>query len=226
MKYIDIETWKRKKQYEQFSAFAAPCYTVGTCLDVTQLVRRSKELGISFFDAFVYVLTHVCNQFEGFRLRMDAEKRVLCYDRVHPSYTVLLPDTGYEVCRTEFDGDLFTFSKRVREDIEKVKNGGNGDTKLNGDGKTDLLYLSCVPWVDVQLYSDPLPLGDPPSLSIPRISWSKYVLRDGRYTVHISYTLNHALIDGYELSQAILRLQEALDRFEEFVSAGKEGSGT
>lgn len=218
MKFIDIENWKRKKQYEQFSSFANPCYTVGVQLDVTQAVTYSKEKGKPFFDCFLYVLTRVCNRFEGFRLRMDEEKRVVCYDTVHPSYTVLLPDNGYEVCRTEFDRDFSTFSKQLREDIEKVKNGGNGDQKLNGDGKTDLLYFSCVPWVELELYSDPLPLGNHPSMSIPRISWSKYVLRDGRYTMHISYTLNHALIDGYELSRSILCLQEALAHFEEWIS--------
>lgn len=214
MKIIDIENWKRKKQYEQFSEFLNPCYTAAFTVDVTRVVRCAKENGGSFFAYFVYVLTDVCNRFEGFRLRMDENKNVICYDVVHPSYTVLLPDNGYDVCRTEFQGDLFDFSARVRRDIDMVRSGNNGQQKLNGDGKTDVLYYSCVPWVEVRALTDPLPLGNIPSMSIPRINWGKFTQQGDKFTMNISFTLNHALIDGYELSQTVLRLQEALDGFD------------
>lgn len=216
MRLIDIKSWNRKKQYDQFSSFQNPCYTVGTRIDVTELVRFSKERKLSFFACFIYALTKVCNEFEGYHLRMDQDKNVIYHDIVDPSYTVALPDNGYDTCVSAYNEDLSAFCSGVKADIEAVRSGENSSDKLNSSGRVDVLYFSCAPWVDMELYSNPLPLGDLPSMSIPRINWTKYVEADGKYTMHISFTVNHALMDGYELSHSIIRLQDVLNSIESF----------
>lgn len=217
MKYIDTENWNRKKQFEQFRSFGSPCYVIGYRLDVTNLVETVKARKLSFFASFIYALTRVCNEFEGFRLRFDGEGRVVLYDRVDPSYTVSLPDHGYDTCRSQLCEDFKAFHDQVQADIRFTQAGGNGDKKINEDGALDVLYYSCMPWVDAQVYANPLPLGDPASLSIPRINWGKYVPEDGGYQMFISFTAHHALMDGYEISQAILRLQDFLDHFDQLI---------
>lgn len=213
MTYIDVEHWNRKRQYEQFSTFFNPCYTIGKYLDVTHILEISKTQDLSFFTVFLYHLTQACNHSEGFRLRMDDQKRVICHEQVSPSFTVLLEDNSYDLCITEADDDFHTFYQACRTQIERTKQQLNAADQFNGDGRTDLLYCSCLPWVDAEIYDNPLPLGDPVSLSIPRISWSRYMKENDRYKMFISFTVNHALIDGYELSQLILQLQESLDAF-------------
>ncbi len=218
MNYIETENWKRKKQFEQFRDFGNPCYVIGLRLDVTNLVQTVKAHGLSFFSSFIYVLTQVCNEFEGFRLRFDEQGRVVCFDRVDPSYTVFMPDHGYDVCRSKLCREFKLFHDQVQEDIRRTRAGANGSRRINEGGALDVLYYSCMPWLDAQVYANPLPLGDRMSMSIPRINWGKYVPEGGRYKMFISFTANHALMDGYEISQAIQMLQDSLDHFDQIIT--------
>lgn len=217
---IDVDIWKRKRQYKFFSAFPNPCYTVGKRIDVTNVVRYVKANRKSFFACFVYILTRVCNEFEGYHLRMDKENHVCRYTVIHPSYTVLLPDETYDTCMTEFVDDFEKMYQNIREDIKRITSGELNHTALNEDERNDVFYYSCIPWIDVESYSNPLPLDRPESLSIPRINWGKFVPVGERYEMYISFTVNHALMDGYELAKSILRLQEALDAWGESDGAG------
>ncbi len=210
-KYIDITTWKRKKQYMQFSSFADPCYCVGVRLDVTHIVRLCKEKGLSFFPTFTFVLMKTLNSFEGFRMRLDADKRVLVYDKIDPSYTVAMPDNGYEIGNVEYSENFTEFYRSVKESISDTINGKSKDIEFNEDGRTDLVYLSSLPWVDAQTYHHPLPLGDHASLSIPRIIWGKFTEENNGYFMFFSVTANHILIDGYEMSMMLNAFQERLN---------------
>ena len=212
MRYIDIDAWPRKNQYHEFAAYAFPCYNYGTRIDVTELVKSCRESGASFFACFLHTLIGVCLRYQGFRLRMDEEKRVIEYDTPAPSYTVLQDSGVYGICITPWQADRAAFCAAVAADIAALKKNGPDEADF-GSGRTDLFYISCTPWVDGQVCLDPLPLGDAAGMSIPRISWGKYTEENGRFRMYLSFTLNHALIDGYELCRAINELQKELDGF-------------
>ena len=50
--------------------------------------------------------------------------------------------------------------------------------------------------------------------AIPRVNWGKYVERDGRWMLNITFTANHRFIDGYHIGLFFERLQKAIDELE------------
>lgn len=55
MKYIDLENYGRKNQYNNFIHYSNPIVSVSTTLDVTNLVKYCKSNKMSFFYMlFVY----------------------------------------------------------------------------------------------------------------------------------------------------------------------------
>lgn len=74
----------------------------------------------------------------------------------------------------------------------------------------DLIYFSCLPWMDVTAVTNERELLAPNARddSIPRICWGKYTLGNDRVYLGISVEVNHRLIDGVHIG----RFAEALTR--------------
>lgn len=74
----------------------------------------------------------------------------------------------------------------------------------------DLIYFSCLPWMDVTAVTNERELLAPNARddSIPRICWGKYTLENDRVYLGISVEVNHRLIDGVHIG----RFAEALTR--------------
>ena len=73
-----------------------------------------------------------------------------------------------------------------------------------------------MPWLDTRSISNPLPYEDKMSMSIPRFNWGKCVQEGERYAMSLSVTVNHAFIDGYEVSMMLLKLQDLLDNCQNY----------
>ena len=65
----------------------------------------------------------------------------------------------------------------------------------------DLIYFSCLPWMDVTAVTNERELLAPNARddSIPRICWGKYTLGNDRVYLGISVEVNHRLIDGVHI---------------------------
>ena len=48
-KVIKLEELKKRKQYDWFKTFANPCYGFDVKMDVSEVVKYSKETNTSFF---------------------------------------------------------------------------------------------------------------------------------------------------------------------------------
>lgn len=214
MKILDIEKWNRKKHFENFSKYKLPYYTLSVRLNMTKFLKTVKMNNLRFFPSFIYLLLKVVNEFEGLKLRFNQEGQVCLYDNIDVSYTVLLNDNNFEFCLSKYYNDFYKFYNNVVTDLDdvKTKNEFNG-TEIEAQ-RSDVIHCSCLPFIDLEEYSNPLPLGDQVEMSIPKINWGKCSKKDDKYDMFISFTVNHALIDGYELSMAINRLQQLLDEFD------------
>lgn len=42
-KVINVENWAKRKNFEWFNTFSNPCYAIDTEIDVTKVVKFSKE---------------------------------------------------------------------------------------------------------------------------------------------------------------------------------------
>ena len=63
-KVIDLDNFKKRKQYNWFKTFSNPCYGLNVKMDVTEVVKYSKETKTSFFINVLYLITIGLNSVE------------------------------------------------------------------------------------------------------------------------------------------------------------------
>lgn len=215
MKEIDINSWKRASHYKLFGSYANPTFRIDVRLDMTNFMKN-KPAGDGFFIPFTYLLMKSANMFEGFRIRY-LDGKVVCFDNVSPSFTVFLENENFAFCKTVFTNSYSTFAKNMKKNIDYVKTHAlEEDAKelYETNNKADLIYLSCLPWIDFTSTNNPLPYEDKTSMSIPRLNWGKCVKENDNYKMTLSLTVNHAYLDGYEASMMITQLQTMLNECE------------
>ena len=203
---IDMSTWPRREIYDFFSPISNPFYSVTFTLDVTNLYRYVKERELSFYYALVYLCTQAVNRVEAFLYTIE-DGKVRMYDKRQPSFTDL--EKGSELFRMVFvpcEGSLDEFCRAAKAKSESQHFFFDPTAETN-----DLIYFSCLPWMDVTGLTNERNLD--PDDAIPRIAWGKYIDIDGRKQLHISLEINHRLIDGVHLgrfNEELCRLIEAL----------------
>lgn len=203
---IDMSTWPRREIYDFFSPISNPFYSVTFTLDVTNLYRYVKERELSFYYALVYLCTQAVNRVEAFLYTIE-DGKVRIYDKRQPSFTDL--EKGSELFRMVFvpcEGSLDEFCRAAKAKSESQHFFFDPTAETN-----DLIYFSCLPWMDVTGLTNERNLD--PDDAIPRIAWGKYIDVDGRKQLHISLEINHRLIDGVHLgrfNEELCRLIEAL----------------
>ena len=215
MKIIDVETWNRKAHFNCFSKYTNPVFSMSVRLDVSKLLAYSKRTDTSFFTNFVFVVTKCLNELEEFRIRLKNGK-VVVYDKIRPSYIVMNKEGVIVTCNTDAPLSYPTFYKAMREDVadaEKVVDR----QEFNETDDNDLFYMSCMPWVDFTTMTNPYNYVDEDNTSIPRLAWGKYVKEGDAYKMTLDISAHHALMDGYPLTQAFVKIQKALDDTENFL---------
>lgn len=203
---IDMSAWPRREIYDFFSPISNPFYSVTFTLDVTNLYRCVKERELSFYYALVYLCTQAVNRVEAFLYTIE-DGKVRIYDKRQPSFTDL--EKGSELFRMVFvpcEGSLDEFCRAAKAKSESQHFFFDPTAETN-----DLIYFSCLPWMDVTGLTNERNLD--PDDAIPRIAWGKYIDVNGRKQLHISLEINHRLIDGVHLgrfNEELCRLIEAL----------------
>lgn len=213
MKIIDLDKWKRKKSYEWFSKFSDPTYVLSAKIDVTRLISFTRMHKLPFFENMLYLTTCALNRIPALRLRVKGDK-IIEYDKPAPSFTIALEDGLFDISRVEWNDDPSEFCKDVRRLINQAKSScGN---KEFGDSNVDVYYFTCLPWLDFETMTNPIP-DDKEIAAIPRICWGKYVLADGKFMLSLSIQVSHALVDGKPLCDAFAEIQKCIDDCEELI---------
>lgn len=150
----------------------------------------------------MYLVAKAANSIENFRLRFIDGKIFDVGDTV-PSLTFLRPRSeAFQIvnCR---------LSQTIEEYTPKVKALISGQERFMG-GEDEpghkLLYISCLPWMDVISSSSERSLDADDA--IPRIIWGKYV-RDSedKLTLGMSVDVTHKVVDGFHIGKFCETLQ-------------------
>lgn len=194
MQVIDMETWPRREAFTFFSGMSQPFYSVTFRLDVTRLKAYTKEHGLSFYYALVWLATKALNEVENFRYAIS-EGRAVLLDRRLPSFTDLHPgaEQFHIVTMPEIGDDIETFCAAAKERSARQK------TFLDGDDTEDLIYFSCLPWVEITSVTNERDFD--PDDSVPWIAWGKYAEEGGRQRLQMSLELNHRFVDGLHIGR-------------------------
>ena len=204
-KYVDMENWSRKKQFELFNSLDYPHFSITANVDITKMYAYIKENELPFYNTMVYLTIKTANSIKEFRCRISGNK-VVEYDVIHPSFTISSKDDLFSFCTTVYKEDYDEFLKFAKMEINRL----GGEVDLEDEvGKDDLIFITSVPWVSFTSVTHPIHMN--PVDSIPRIAWGKYFNDNGKIKMPLSIQGHHGLMDGLHVGKYFNKLQEFLD---------------
>ena len=206
-KVINLENFKKRKQYNWFRTFSNPCYGINVKMDITEVVKYTKETKTSFFINILYLITIGLNSVEEMRLR-EVNGEIRLYDTINPTFTVMTKSGVYENTGFEMIDDYKTFYATAKQVIDHIKNQDFIKETFNDSLLYNDYYMTCLPWLSIDGMTHPLCDNNYESLSCPRVCWDKYVEVDNKYLMTLNITVNHCFVDGYPLSLAFKNIQE------------------
>ena len=202
---LDLETWKRKSQYEFFKDYDNPFFYFFANVDATNLYQYTKKHKLSFFLSCLFLSLKTANEIFEFRLRIEGEK-IIIYDTLDAGSTILNDDETFLFTYFNFNQDIKIFCEEGLRTIEKQKTSKILDGNVD---KQDLIYHSVIPWISFTSISNAQRFGK--SDGIPKIVFGKYFEEGGRKKMPISVEVHHALMDGLHVGRYFQNYQKNID---------------
>ena len=207
MKYLDVNSWNRKEHFHFFNQFSDPFFGVTISMDVTNAYAFSKKCKYSFFIVYLHACMKAINAIENFRYRIKDDK-VLIYERIDVSPTILRPNQTFGFSYVFFDKDLKVFNHNFQQEKERVLSSNQLFPPINQE---NCVYCSALPWLHFSAQKEPMIHFN--NNSIPKLSFGKFKNNDGKLEMPVSIIVNHALMDGIHLAQFFERYQKELNSF-------------
>lgn len=204
--FIDMDNYPRKSHFEYFGSLAYPYVGFTANVDVTNPIRFAKEKGASTFLAVLYVAVKAANAVPELRQRI-VDGKIAEFDYCNVGFTVALPDKTFCNCYTESRmsiEEFFVDAKKRQQEAMKHPGFVNPD-----EDETGLIFASCIPWLAFTQCIQPAPI---PADCNPRIVFGKYIKEGDRTLMPLHIQCNHALVDGYHLSEFYRIFQELADQ--------------
>lgn len=202
---IDINTWLRKDHFNFFSTFEEPFFGVTVEVDCTKTYLQAKQAGVSFFLLYLHKSLLAANQIENFKYRIiDGE--VWKYDEVNASSTINRSNGTFGFGYMKFYNDFSQFKVGAMQEIERVGNTTGLVPSASGD---NVIHYSALPWLNFTSLSHARKYSH--NDSCPKISFGQVREVNGRKIMSISIHVNHALMDGFHVSQFVNAYQDLLN---------------
>lgn len=205
-----VEELENPSQYAWFRTFANPCYGMNVKVDVSEVVRISKECGTSFFANTLYLVTKALNSVPEMRMR-EVGGEIRLYDVINPTFTVMTDSGRFANAGFKMIDDYQGFYNETRRIIEEKKSQTSFDDQYNDASGFDDYYITCLPWISVESFSHPLPDNNYESSSCARVCWDKYREENGKCVMLLNITVNHCFVDGKRLSDVFKTVQTNFD---------------
>ena len=211
IKRIDKDTYYRKGVFKHFSEDCKCSISMTARVDVTELREVSKKTGTKFYINFLYLLAKTLNSRDDYKMFYDWKTdEVYCFDTINPTQYVFHDDT--ETCTpvyTAYFEDYDKFYNNCAKDIEAAKQ--TREYLLDMENHPNWFDASYLPWVSYDAMNIELPDGH--LYFQPIVNWGKYREENGRFYMPLTVRLNHAIADGYLLSQVYVTIEEEMAKF-------------
>ncbi len=208
MEIINIESWNRKEHFEFFSRMASPYFGMTTEVDCTIAYDNAKENGNSFFAHYLHKSMIAVNSVEELRLRI-VDNKVALFEKINAGATVGRADGTFGFIFVNFSDDFETFNKELQNEIQTVLNSTG--LRLNDDDiKKDLIRHSTIPWTSFTGLLHPTNFDR--TESVPKITFGKFSIREGKKYLPVSIEAHHGLVDGFHLAKYLSEFQRQLDK--------------
>jgi len=206
MKYIDQNNWNRKQHFEFFSQFEEPFWGITTSVDITLAAIRAKEKNCSLFIYYLYQAICASNSIENFRYRITPENKVVLYDHIGASATILRSDETFGFTYIPYAKDLHTFMHEAQNEIDRVQSTTDLFPPQN---PIDVIHYSAIPWLNFTSLSHARSFKTRDS--VPKISFGKITVEDTKKYMALSIHAHHGLVDGIHIGHFVSCFQELLN---------------
>lgn len=207
MKLVDVESWNRKEHFEFFSKMASPYFGIVTEVDCTVAYKKAKEVGISFFASYLHKSMMAVNRVDELKYRI-IDGKVYQFDKVNAGATIGRDDGTFAFIFVNFSENFETFNTELQKEVVAVKNSTG--LRLNGDDvKKDLIRHSTIPWTSFTGLLHPTNFDK--TESVPKITFGKFSVREGRKFLPVSVEAHHGLLDGFHVAKYLQEFQNLLN---------------
>jgi chloramphenicol O-acetyltransferase type A len=207
MKIIDIENWNRKEHFEFFSKMASPYFGLTTEVDCTKAYEKAKENGYSFFAYYFHKSMIAVNAVNELKLRI-IDNQVVLFDEIHAETTIGRTDGTFGFAFIKFSENFTIFNETLNSEIQAVQNSV-GIRLDNGRSGEDFVRYSTIPWNSFSALLHPNNFDK--TESVPKITFGKFTIRDGKKILPVSVELHHGLADGFHIAKYLEEFQRQLD---------------
>lgn len=204
-KEIDLENWNRMATFEFFKDFADPFFNITAAIDVSRLCEFCRENGLAFSLANVFYSQAAANSIPEFRRRLVSD-RVIEFDRIHATQTILNDDETFSFCYFEQQEDVFEFDRLGREARQKYQLLKTFDVESD---RIDLIYYSVIPWVSFTAFKHAGRLDN--RQTVPRIVFGKIFTDGGLRKMPVSVEVHHAMMDGIHVGRYFQKFEELVN---------------
>ena len=210
-KVIDINEYYRKGVFRHFTEDCKCSVSMTARVDVTDLVKRSKETNTKFYINFLYLLCKVLNSRDDYKMSyLWQTNELICYDRINPTQYIFHEDT--ETCTpvySYYTPNYSEFYKNAVDDVEAAKQ--TRDYLLDAENHPNWFDASYVSWLSYDSLNVELPDGY--VYLLPIINWGKYREENGRLMMPLTVRLNHAIADGFLVANVYRLLEKEIAAF-------------
>ena len=205
-KQIELSTWKRREYFYYFTKMNPTAYSVTVQLEVTKLYSFSKKQDYHFFPSYLFIVTKLLMNHPEFKIaRVDG--KLVEYEVLHPSYSLFHEeDQSISMMWTTFQSNFSDFYHNYLKDKERYQDK-RGAVVKEQPAPSNTYMIGMIPWLEFTNYT-PLPLEGLNSF-FPIIQGGKMREENEKSYLPISFTIHHAVADGYHVSEFFRELQEA-----------------
>ncbi|RXG11233.1 chloramphenicol O-acetyltransferase type A [Leeuwenhoekiella aestuarii] len=207
MKKIDLAGWKRKEHYDFFSKMKSPTFGIVTEVNCDQCFKNTQKNGESFFASYLHKSMIAVNAVDELKYRI-VDDEIITYEQVHAGITIGRADETFGFGFVHFSSDFKTFNTQLQSEILAVKNS-QGLRLNNDDIKTDLIRHSTIPWNSFSGLLHPTNFDEKDS--VPKITFGKFTIREGKRMLPLSIEAHHGLVDGIHIAKYLNEFQNQLN---------------
>jgi len=207
MRKIDLTTWKRREHFDFFSKMKSPTFGIVTEVNCNQCFENSKKQGKSFFANYLHKSMIAINAIDEFKYRI-IDQEIIEFEKIHAGITIGREDETFGFGFVNFSSDFETFNAELQNEILEVKNS-SGLRLNNDDIRKDLIRHSTIPWSSFSGLLHPTNFEQ--KESVPKITFGKFIIREGNRMLPISIEAHHGLVDGIHIAKYLNEFQNQLD---------------
>lgn len=202
MEELDPTQTTRAAAFKLWMRAPMPMVTLVKTLDVTHLVKLSRQPGWSFHPLLCWCAGKAASRTEEF-YTLPVGDKLIRYGNLAVNTVVALADGGIATCDVPFSEDLSRFRQDYRTLTARVRETGEA-YDLNGDYM--VIGTSALPQTEidgaVNIYAG--------FCSNPFLIWGKYRKKLGRASLPISFQFHHTQMDGGHAARFLEDLQEEI----------------